>query len=81
MDAADNSSIQVQKHVLIFKIEKVYTFFVMKLSKLEISVNGTGRNEIDGLLVSALSIQPYSYAIRFLSCRECWQSNVDGSLR
>ena len=39
----------------------------MKLSKLEISVNGTGRNEIDGLLVSALSIQPYSYAIRFLS--------------
>ena len=67
MDAADNSSIQVQKHVLIFKIEKVYTFFVMKLSKLEISVNGTGRNEIDGLLVSALSIQPYFYTIRFLS--------------
>ena len=65
MDAADNSSIQVQKHVLILKIEKVYTLFVMKLSKLEISVNGTGRNEIDGLLVSALSIQPYFYAIRF----------------
>ena len=51
MDAADNSSIQVQKRVLIFRIEKVYTFFVMKLSKIELSVNGTGRNEIDGLLV------------------------------
>ena len=34
MDAADNSSSQVQKHVLILKIEKVYTLFVMKLSKL-----------------------------------------------
>ena len=42
MDAADNGSIQVQKHVLIFKIEKVYTFFVIKSSRLKISVNGTG---------------------------------------
>ena len=71
MDAADNGSIQVHKHVLIFKIEKVYTFFVIKLSKLEVSVNGAGRNEIDGLLVSALSIQPYFlqfvfYVFRFL---------------
>ena len=47
MDAADNSSIQVQKHVLIFKIEKVYKFFVIKLSRLKISVNGISILEIN----------------------------------